>query len=138
MAFKSSIAPLCRYCAKPIPKLTRNVSLRTGAPQPSDNASAPFSRTVRVAELPRSKAECQRLTNGHIVSVSYHRSEVYRPEDKDRVDGFTEWDGESYRDEFFCKGVCAQSFGYACARHGQATQRYNAAIRAANAAAAEG
>lgn len=88
MRHRSPHRPHCRQCNKPIRKWTDTVY-----PAKGDC---------------RSKADCQKLTNQSVVSVSYW------------VDGsvmrFSTWDGESYDDPYFCSGKCAEIFGYRAAK----------------------
>lgn len=88
--------PLCRCCGKPIPKRTVN-----HYPKPGHG------------KLPRSKEDCQRLTNHKVVSVSYHEDTPYMREKgfAGTVERFSTWDGESYTDDLFCKTACAEAFG---------------------------
>lgn len=140
--------PLCRYCGKAIAKETRKVSLHD---QPLDanelnwNSSHNFSRHLSVAAYPKTKAECQALTNQTVVSISrgvfvkkqksretVHGNVAYyfsHDFDKNYIGAFTEWDGESYADKFFCSGDHAKAFGYVCAREGRCTADYNIALK---------
>lgn len=64
---------------------------------------------LRAERLPKSKAEAQALTNLKVISVNYLHGRVY---------SVGTWDGESYRDKYFCTNTCAQKQGYASAMHG--------------------
>jgi hypothetical protein len=68
--------------------------------------------TLYTANPPKTKAECQRFTNGTVLAVKRHWNE------RDVISEFSFWDGETYEDEFFDNGRCAQRQGYASARHG--------------------
>lgn len=149
MTYRSASQPLCRYCGKPIAKHTESKSVRD--PRGGNAAGA-------IAGPIHSKAECQRLVNQTVVSVSYHPddSSIYgpadpslepikvkgsgythayeterhrRPDQPRLVSGFSTWDGESYADEFFCNGKCALRFAYVMARDGHCTVAYNNAKR---------
>jgi hypothetical protein len=113
-------APLCRYCGKPIPKATRVVWLH---PRPltdhEEEDGGAMWRHVSVEELPCNLAECQRLTNQQILQVRYGT--------KGSITHFHEWDGKSYKDQYFCKGDCAKRFGYVAARRGEYTTAYEKA-----------
>jgi hypothetical protein len=111
MMFKSTTQPLCRLCGRKIGKHTHRVYF--GRPQHRTDTFA----TERT-ELPRSKEEAQRLLNEEIVSVSWSRGEEYyaRKAGGDVIDSVTTWDGESYRDQFFCTDAHARQFGYATAQ----------------------
>jgi hypothetical protein len=107
MAYTSITQPLCRYCAKRIPKHTLYVSVH------SQERIDPAGRYV-VGPL-YCKADCQRRSNSRVVHVSYWNAD---PDGRRRVSNFSTWDGVSYRDEFFCSGPCRDGFAYAAARHG--------------------
>lgn len=93
-------APLCRSCGKPIAKATHLHWFGESSARTNWSTSHP--------ELPKDKAEAQRLTNRQIISVRY-----WTLGGEKSVRQATTWDGESYRDAFFCKNECAQRFGYA-------------------------
>lgn len=102
--------PLCVCCGKPIPKRTDLVWVR-------DPDSIQGGVQPHVAGPLYSKADCQRLSNHQVASVSYMPRHGER-----RVSHFTVWNGESYVDEFFCKGSCANRFAYVMARAGRCTK----------------
>lgn len=108
--------PLCHCCGKPIPKRTELVWVR-------DPDSVQGGVSKHVSGPLHSKTDCQRHVNQQVVSVSYMPRNGER-----RVSHFTTWDGESYVDEFFCKGSCATQFAYVMARAGRCTNFYNEAI----------
>lgn len=110
-----SLPPLCRYCGCKIKKRTRQHWFG------SRMEGSAYS-TSHVEE-PTSKAEVERLTNQQVVHLRYVNGKVW---------GATTWDGESYRDEFFCKDEHARDFGYAAVRHesGLAMPAYHEAIKA--------
>lgn len=94
--------PLCRYCAKPIPKLTITVVFTEAG---NEIASANgFWRQKRAR--PKTREDAQRLVNETIISVRYATDSNGR-----YVCQATAWDGESYRDKHFCKDACARLFG---------------------------
>lgn len=135
MAFKSAERPLCRWCAKPIRKHTITVYVKQ-KPSEYDKPNLGFSRYAYTDKMPATKQECQRLTNLRIASVKRHQPIIGTGLNYDEkagasyIDQFTEWDGESYADGFFCSGPCAQRMGYdACLRHDLATKRYIDAIK---------
>lgn len=114
--------PLCYCCGKPIAKQTTSVWLKLKGNNSTDN-SWPFSRVLRVDEFPRNKAECQALTNYPVMSVK-------RAADVSYICQFTEWDGKSYVDPYFCTGDCAKRMGYIMAKEGRCTRAHNEATRA--------
>lgn len=117
---KSLTQPYCRYCSRPIKKRTRTVFLRVPDPNAKyANTDSEFWRTVEVEKLPQTREECQKLTNRKVVSIRRWQ---------DGIHSFTDWDGESYDDEFFCTTTCAQGLGYAAAREGWATKRWKTKI----------
>ncbi len=117
-------APLCRYCGKAIAKRTSTVWLRTMAQ--AEKYPSVVSGDLIVDRLPQSIEECRKITNRHVVSVRRMTAErggaIYR---------FNEWDGESYKDEFFCNDEHARAMGYAAARGGQVMPAYNKAKESA-------
>jgi hypothetical protein len=119
MAYQSSKQPHCRCCGKPIPKYTDNVYVRH-----SDDLGPRLSGQVEGPLF--TKADCQAKTNHQVMSVAYEHGER-------RVWKFSTWDGESYVDEFFCKGTCATRLAYVMARGGHCTVAYNDAVKKARA-----
>lgn len=128
--------PRCRYCGKPIAKQTRSVNMTT--PESLEQYAyqrqlSAFQRWIAKPkdEWPRTKADCQRLSNWTVVSVSRdHRWDKARDEvDKSFIGSWSEWDGESYADRYFCSGDHAKAFGYRCAEQGMATQAYHDATK---------
>lgn len=93
--------PLCRYCAREIPKSTTMIYCM--APDKEETYSATTSIN-RVFVLPKNMEEVRKLTNYRIVSVS-------RSYDKAHIDSFNVWDGETYKDDLFCTVNCAANFG---------------------------
>jgi hypothetical protein len=115
--FKSRTPLLCRTCAKPIRKHSTIVWVHE-KPTPHHHPSA-YSRYI-YGEL-RSKEDCTQHTNQQVLSVGYttdYKDGEPQPETC-RVRKFTEWDGETYEDEFFCSSTCAQAFGRMAARSGK-------------------
>lgn len=100
MTFQSATQPLCRYCGKPIRKVTRTVVF--------DQPQA-FERGVEGMrpERPTSREEAQRYVNGRITSVSWS------PYNGRHISTVNTWDGESYGDAHFCTLQCAASMGRA-------------------------
>lgn len=131
MPYTSSTQPFCRTCGNPIPKVTERIETgRPGDPRHTINRLMLYS-----------KAECQRHTNLTVVSVRYWRPNIYEHmSDEEReaakkakryVTSFDVWDGESYREQHFCKGGCAEAFGRMAARESNLhTRAYNDAVRA--------
>lgn len=130
MAYKSSTQPFCRCCGNPIPKVTERIE--TG------RAHDPKHTTGRL--MLYSKAECQRQTNLTVVSVRFWRPNIFEHmSDDERAEAkkarpyvmhFDVWDGESYRDQHFCKGGCADTFGRMAARMTDIrTRAYNDAVK---------
>jgi hypothetical protein len=120
MRFKSATQPLCRNCAKPIPKYTTTayfggIGLR-GSRQ----------------DAPRSKAEAQSLVNEQVISIKWSRlaDDDYAAKKigHDFIWAVGLWDGETYTDDTFCKQTCAVAFAYKCAENGTATVAYHNAI----------
>ena len=106
MPFKSPQQPFCRMCGKPIPKFTVTVYVR-GAASRFDVVSS-FARYTYVGnDLPKTIADCRRLTNGRVVSVRRRGEQISQ---------FSEWDGESYVDEYFHNSGCAIEMAYAAVR----------------------
>lgn len=113
--------PLCRYCGQPIPKRTQHIWVRD-ADRLMDGGPTKY-----VLGPLYTKADCQRHSNHQVVSVSYRTPGAPPDGGRRRVSHFTVWDGESYADEFFCKGACAQLFGRLMARGGHCTTLYTEA-----------
>lgn len=126
----SAPAPLCRYCGKPIGKETRIVYPVLELTKYMRNNNTQFIRYLVVPAFPKSKAECQALTNWTVVATKW--AEVYDDDhvlSKPYIRIFHEWDGSSYKDEYFCNGAHAKSFGYVMACAGYGTQSFNKALR---------
>ena len=121
------IPPLCRYCGKPIAKRTNWVRFTLARTEYQKNET--YVRYIEVPAYPKSKAECQKLTNLTVVSVRW--AEIYDDNhvmSKPYIESFGEWDGKSYKDAYFCNGDHAKSFGYVMAGSGYATKAFNAAL----------
>lgn len=109
-----SARPRCPYCDRLLPKQTRTVWLHT---ERQVGTSDEIFRYLIVEQYPTTIAECRKLSNRHVVSVSKW------------VDGkirrFGEWDGESYRGapHPFCTGTCAQAFAVAAHKAGYRMKR---------------
>lgn len=112
--------PLCRYCAKPIPKRTGTLVFSPGG----SNSGHEYWRQIDAR--PFTAEDAQRHTNHPIVRIR----KVERP-DGPFVAEATFWDG-TYRDEYFCKDQCAQFFGRMVAEYKKdiATQSYWTALKA--------
>lgn len=89
------LAPICRFCAKTITK--RFSYIEFGEQQ------------WKRQEVITTKEEAQKLTNELVVSVTVNSN--------GRVLLAKTWDGESFRDEHFCKDRCAMLFGRMVAEH---------------------
>ena len=104
--------PLCRSCGKPIAKNTHRVWLDT---------KGEYGNT-KVDALPRTVKDCRKLANGEILHIWRNT-----PERGGGIYSFSWWDGETYKDQFFCTQQCAVKLAYACARGGQVLPAYNEA-----------
>jgi hypothetical protein len=119
--FKSNKQPLCRACGKPIAKYTTTAYV---VPELDEryHRNNSYSRYIYANPPLVSKADCQRVSNQQVMSIKYtiDTDAHFEPIPGSRhVHLFTEWDGESYTDEFFCSGACAQDFGRMAARSGK-------------------
>src|SRR3974390_2742532 len=115
--FKTGKQPLCRCCGKPIAKVATTVYIEKNPDFTRPLAN--WSRHIFSGMPVLNKADCQRHTNQTIVSLGY-TSDYNMDTDKHdnrRVRWFTEWDGETYKDKYFCTVSCAQSFGRLAAQH---------------------
>ena len=127
------MSKLCIVCGKPIAKKTQTWYLRLPIPQREETYRMIGGRqiidqyahpgkpagtiergantvTAYVAQLPKTKEECARLTNHKIVST--------RRNGNDEIEQFSAWDEESYISDFFHADICAISQGYAAAEAG--------------------
>jgi hypothetical protein len=110
-----AVRPLCRYCGKPLAKLTVSHWITANDPDP-----------------PIDKAECQqRAGDRQVISVRY--GGLWRGhEDIRKVRVYTTWDGESYESVygagFFDTQTCATHFANLHARDGRSTSVYVAAL----------
>jgi hypothetical protein len=116
MTYKSATPPHCLWCGKRIAKHTTRRYVITIAMWKQAFGD-------HYASLPKTLADCQKLTNEKVVSVDYQyetddTNYEYKRTGRRVVHHYTTWDGESYQDEFFCNGDHARSFGYAAAHHG--------------------
>lgn len=102
--------PLCIVCGRPIAKRIVYNSLRSQE-QADRNIGGSNWRTVDT--LPRTEEELARLTNAPQIT------KIYRHGRDGEITAFNTWDGESYKDKYFCSGTCATKQGYASARHGE-------------------
>lgn len=97
--------PRCIVCKRHIPKRWRSRAVYTHA----DRERGLGGRDDATADL-RTVDEVRRITNApHIKNVQFRDGFVR---------WFDEWDGESYKDKFFCTQTCAVKQGYASAQHG--------------------
>jgi hypothetical protein len=125
---KAKLPPLCRYCGKPIRKRTDWIEVLKTAPRthvpvmaygkpgtPDQFVQKPTGemtpihvpKHVIADPLPQTKEAAQKLVNMKIVSVRRNGEGIRY---------LSVWDGESYRDEFFCTGEHAQKYAYAMVR----------------------
>jgi hypothetical protein len=115
----SSAPPLCRYCGKPLAKRTSSHYVK------NDKYGEPF------IDSPKTKADCQKLTNETVISVAYHKR-LRDGSGARHVWHYSTWDGESYESVygagFFCTQVCAVHFANLHAKEGQSTSVYVAAL----------
>jgi len=112
MIYKSTMQPHCLWCHKPIAKATTWHNPVT---------PALWGKTFDDPAVPRTLADCQKLTNEKVVSIKYHYetdNKYYDRTGRRVVHSYSTWDGESYKDQFFCNGDHAQRFAYAAAHHG--------------------
>lgn len=102
--FKSpSAAPRCRWCDKPIRRLTRRVWLYSRAKTGYDWEDGSKQRFAYVAEYP-TRDELPPLARGQIIAIGARTGK--------RIFSFTEWDGETYKDQFFCSSDDAAKYGW--------------------------
>jgi len=106
--------PYCRYCGKKIAKWTITIYFVETLSDYQQRENAKEGHWTRyVVGKPTSKAEAQKLVNEQIISVK-HTSDpwAHKPEDV-YVAQAGAWDGERYKDEFFCSDRHAVRFAYA-------------------------
>ena len=122
MTFKSAAQPSCLWCHKPIAKDTIRHNMTTPAQWGQ-------SFKQRFDAMPKTKADCQKLTNETVVSVEYQyeTDNNYDQTGRRVIHSYSTWDGESYKDQFFCNGEHAKAFGYAAAHHGLRFKKRSAA-----------
>lgn len=105
--------PKCIVCGRAIAKTTKSIYFYVPGPG-SDfkvgDRQGTFTVTLYVAERPANRQEAQRHTNDRIISS--------RTDSHGRISTIGTWDGESYRDKYFCTNQCAMDQGYASAKHG--------------------
>lgn len=95
----------CIVCGRAIAKRTQEVRV-----QPTSfNHTANFMTAQVQADL-HSIEDCRRYTNAPYIISTRRRQGL--------ITAFSTWDGESYRDKFFCTNRCAMDQGYASAHHG--------------------
>jgi hypothetical protein len=121
MLHRSSTLPLCRYCAKPIPRHTM-----THFFQCSQSSGSREGWIQYRTEAPENRAAVERLFNDRVIQIRKRPDgSIYRA---------STWDGESYIDAYFCKDECARFLGRLFARdRGAATQDYADAMAARSA-----
>jgi hypothetical protein len=135
MTFKSLIQPLCRYCGKPIAKKTEIVRVYDKEPKTSYQDDEVVRTAMGIRKTGRkitrryeigryivgtftAAAEAQKLVNDQVVSIRYFQEmKDGRVTGKKLIDHLTVWDGESYKDRFFCSGSHAQLFAYVAAQN---------------------
>jgi hypothetical protein len=122
MSVKCPSQPLCRACAKPIRKVTTTHYIKGPdcKPHPSDTRTE-WIKVHYPGHSIMTKAECQRLVIGTVVSISRANDAPWHGDARDdglgRICKFTTWDGESYADDLFCCGPCAVTFARMTAYH---------------------
>lgn len=111
--YKSKTQPLCRCCGRPIKKYATTVYVKDDLTKVEWGKSGLGCRQIDVPARLLSKQDCQRHSNQIVISVDYTID--YKDDEPDqstrRIHHFNEWDGETYVDQFFCTGTCAQRFG---------------------------
>lgn len=115
----SATQPFCRWCGKALKKATRTVWIESVDSRNKDSCrDSIYSRYVFVTPKPTSKAECQRLSNLHVISVQYVPEYKMGDHVGRVVRSFGEWDGQSYETilDYFCSNVCAAALGRAAYR----------------------
>jgi hypothetical protein len=125
----TKLPPLCRYCGKPVPKYTTAKWLELNP----ESMKYMVGSKVLVEQLPKTKAEAQKLFNEEVVSVQRKKEYDWGGPGHGKDLGIgrvTLWDGEAYMDEFFCNGDHARRFAYVMARDGQMTVAFQKAARA--------
>jgi len=113
MTYKSPVQPLCRYCGKAIAKHT------TGAWFGRLTAN---HLTGDYREKPTTMEEASKLIGRQVVSV--------RKDDDGTLFSATVWDGQTYRDEFFCADKHARMMGEKAAKMGYRMPAYDQAMLA--------
>ena len=114
MTFRSATPPLCRCCGKAIAKHSMTVQL-TLERADYQKDRPPWSRYIVVEKFPSTKADCQKMTNEKVISVK--RRQImggnFEPTGASYIAEFSTWDGESYRDQYFCNRTkCAVQYAY--------------------------
>ena len=121
--------PLCRYCARPIPRQMQHHWFRepnkTCAPIETD---AVVAHDVPFWQRPRTKTECERLVGKEVFRVSYS-SALPEAGAGRRVSSFLVWDGRSFTDPFFCSSKCRSALGQAAVEAGFFSVAYERAIK---------
>lgn len=104
--------PYCRYCGIKIAKATKTVFFIDEGDYLHDS-----NWSSSVVARPASKAEAARLVNQQIVSVKYGRTlkneQGYSYVEPKLIHSVGTWDGENYRDAYFCSDRHAVRFAYA-------------------------
>jgi hypothetical protein len=124
--FKSNKQVFCRWCGKRIAKHATHVNVREEPSHYDRKSSWNDYIYLGKGNRLRSKTECQKHTNQKILSVSYRDQWIDDVNDR-YVSYFNIWDGESYVNEFFCSGTCAQQMGRAAAAKGFSTKAWRTA-----------
>ncbi|WP_202306526.1 hypothetical protein [Mesorhizobium sp. L-8-10] len=80
----------------------------------------------------------ERYVNGQIVAVKWVCGDyATKKAGHDFITQVSTWDGERYRDPYFCNGEHAKRFAYAAANSGHAMPAYFEALRDQKARAAK-
>lgn len=135
--FKARIQPLCRACGGPIPKVTRSVYIESKPlseyhiKSNKEALTNSFSSRYIHATDVKTKEQCQKLTNCVVMAVRFNKENAWSLSKEPyvrQVYYFTEWDGETYKDEYFCKDPCAVKLAYAAVANGTVLKAYNTAM----------
>ena len=95
--------PKCIYCHRGIPRTVRTIWVRSSDPAPG------LGRLDVTGDL-RSLDDCRKHAGSkHVYAPRQWHGLIYR---------YSVWDGQTFRDHFFCSDNCAKLFGYTAAGAG--------------------
>lgn len=121
--FKSPTQPYCRMCGKKIAKARITVYFGQSVEQ---RGTLLYQRT----EKPTSKEEVKSLFKEQVSLTRWcGAGAVSRNNGVRWISTAFIWDGESYKDAYFCTDDHAKEMGYAAARGGQHTAAWAQATR---------